>query len=120
MFAWDAEPDAAGWFGCGSAFAAADPGGVVRGSDEELPFFTLLVDNLEMTLAKSSLEVAREYLDLVPEELAAASGSSPEIAAEHERTVEAVLAIVGEERLLRAEPRSSAARSGIRNPTSTR
>ena len=31
------------------------------------PFFRSLVENLEMTLAKSSLEIAREYLDLVPE-----------------------------------------------------
>ena len=67
-----------------------------------------------MTLAKSSLEVAREYLELVPEEL------DPEhffgtIAAEHERTVAAVLAIVGEERLLERSPvvRRSI---GIRNP----
>ena len=67
-----------------------------------------------MTLAKSSLEVAREYLELVPEEL------EPErffgaIAAEHERTVAAVLAIVGEERLLERSPvvRRSI---GIRNP----
>ena len=35
----------------------------------ELPFFTSLIDNLEMTLAKSSLEVAREYLELVPASL---------------------------------------------------
>ena len=67
-----------------------------------------------MTLAKSSLEVAREYLELVPDEL------EPErffgtIAAEHERTVAAVLAIVGEERLLERSPvvRRSI---GIRNP----
>ena len=46
----------------------------------ELPFFRSLVDNLEMTLAKSSLEIAREYLELVPPELepgAAVRGSRP-------------------------------------------
>ena len=32
----------------------------------EWPFFRAIVDNLEMTLAKSSLEIAREYLELVP------------------------------------------------------
>ena len=54
------------------------------------PFFRALVDNLEMTLAKSSLEIARGYLELVPaepsrERLFAA------IEAEHERTRRAVL-----------------------------
>ncbi len=67
-----------------------------------------------MTLAKSSLEVAREYLELVPEAL------EPDrffalIADEHARTVAAVLEIVGEERLLERNPvvRRSI---GIRNP----
>ena len=80
----------------------------------DLPFFRTLVDNLEMTLAKSSLEIAREYLELVPPEL------EPErlfgtIAAEHDRTVDAVLATIGGERLLERHPvvRRSI---GIRNP----
>ena len=67
-----------------------------------------------MTLAKSSLEVAREYLELVP------AGLDPEglfgtIADEHARTVSTVLEIVGEERLLARHPvvRRSI---GIRNP----
>ncbi len=101
------------WYGCGSAFAAAEPEELSR-LYRELPFFTSLIDNLEMTLAKSSLEIAREYLDLVPAELGPDRFFS-EISAEHERTVEAVLAIVGEERLLERNPvvRRSI---GIRNP----
>jgi phosphoenolpyruvate carboxylase len=101
------------WFGCGTAFDAAEIG-ELQALYRELPFFRSLVDNLEMTLAKSSLEVAEEYLELVAEEL------EPErffarIAAEHEQTVAAVLAIVGEERLLERSPvvRRSI---GIRNP----
>jgi phosphoenolpyruvate carboxylase len=101
------------WYGCGSAFAAAELEELSR-LYRELPFFSSLVDNLEMTLAKSSLEVAREYLDLVPEELEPERFFS-DISAEHERTVEAVLAIVGAERLLERQPvvRRSI---GIRNP----
>ena len=57
------------WYGCGTALAAADLG-ELRRMYNELPFFNSLVDNLEMTLAKSSLEVAREYLGLVPDGLA--------------------------------------------------
>jgi phosphoenolpyruvate carboxylase len=101
------------WYGCGTAFAAADIG-ELRRMYNELPFFNSLVDNLEMTLAKSSLEVAREYLGLVPESLDPDRFFDP-IAAEHERTVAAVLEIVGEERLLDRSPvvRRSI---GIRNP----
>jgi len=63
------------------------------------PFFRALVENLEMTLAKSSLEIAEGYLRLVPPEL------EPErvwrlITEEHERTVAAVLQIVEAGRLL--------------------
>jgi phosphoenolpyruvate carboxylase len=87
---------------------------VLRRLFRELPFFRTLVDNLEMTLAKSSLEVAREYLELVPPELAP-EALFAEIADEHARTVSAVLAIMEEERLL--ERHSVLRRSvGIRNP----
>jgi phosphoenolpyruvate carboxylase len=101
------------WYGCGTAFAEADLAELAQ-VYAELPFFRSLVDNLEMTLAKSSLEVAREYLDLVPEALGPEAFFA-DIAAEHERAVEAVLAIVGEERLLERSPvvRRSI---GIRNP----
>jgi phosphoenolpyruvate carboxylase len=69
----------------------------------EWPFFRSLLDNVEMTLAKSSFEIARGYLALVPagrerERLFAA------IEAEHERTVEAVLAIVEARELLDRHP----------------
>jgi phosphoenolpyruvate carboxylase len=101
------------WYGCGTAFAGVEAVELAW-LYNELPFFRSLVDNLEMTLAKSSLEVAREYLELVPGHLGA-EAFFDDIAAEHERTVEAVLAIVGEERLLERSPvvRRSI---GIRNP----
>jgi phosphoenolpyruvate carboxylase len=67
------------------------------------PFFRSLLENLEMTLAKSSLEIARGYLSLVPPE------AEPErlfatIAAEHERTVAALLEIVEAGALLDRHP----------------
>jgi phosphoenolpyruvate carboxylase len=101
------------WYGCGTAFEAADIP-VLRELFDDLPFFRSLIGNLEMTLAKSSLEVAREYLELVPDELQPGRFFDA-IAAEHDRTVAAVLAIVDEERLLERTPvvRRSI---GIRNP----
>jgi phosphoenolpyruvate carboxylase len=95
------------WYGCGSGFRAfglegaplADLRALYRG----WPFFRALVENLEMTLAKASLDIAEGYLGLVPPEL------EPRrlwrmIADEHERTVDAVLAIVEAERLLDRHP----------------
>ena len=62
-----------------------------------------LVDNLEMTLAKTSMEIARAYLDLVP------AGEDRDriwtaIEREHERSVRAVLAIVDTPALLDSQP----------------
>ena len=91
------------WYGVGTALAplAASAGGVqeLRRLYAGWPFFRATIDNLEMTLAKSSLEIARGYLDLVPE------GADRDriwamIADEHERTVSAVLATVDEQALL--------------------
>ncbi len=66
---------------------------------ERLPFFRAVVDNLEMTLAKSSLSIARGYLSLVRE-----PALFTEIEREHERTVRGVLAAAGVDRLLERQP----------------
>jgi phosphoenolpyruvate carboxylase len=90
------------WFGCGTAFAGADAG-ELRDLYRRWAFFRSLVENLEMTLAKSSLEISRGYLDLVPagadrERLFAA------IAEEHQRTTAAVLEIAESRDLLDRHP----------------
>jgi phosphoenolpyruvate carboxylase len=95
------------WYGCGTAFEAYGLGGEpltsLRRMYRRWPFFRSFVDNLEMALAKSSLEIARGYLSLVP--------PSPDrdriwttITDEHARTVRAVLTIVGAEQLLDRHP----------------
>jgi phosphoenolpyruvate carboxylase len=86
------------WFGCGTAFEEAGAE-TLRDLYERLPFFRTVVDNLEMTLAKSSLPIARGYLTLVED-------PSPfeVIAAEHERAVAGVLAATGVTRLLERQP----------------
>ena len=60
------------WYGCGTAFEDYGLTGErlewLRRLYREWPFFRALVENLEMTLAKSSLEIAAGYLDLVPAE----------------------------------------------------
>jgi phosphoenolpyruvate carboxylase len=86
------------WYGCGTAFAGARTD-ELRGLYREWAFFRSLVENLEMTLAKSSLDIAEGYLDLVGE-----SRLYAPIAEEHARTVEAVLEIVGTNELLDRQP----------------
>jgi phosphoenolpyruvate carboxylase len=90
------------WYGCGTAFEEAGSR-ELRRLYRQWAFFRSLVDNLEMTLAKSSLDIAEGYLGLV--------ALSPEreriygaIATEHERTVAAVLGIVGARELLERQP----------------
>jgi phosphoenolpyruvate carboxylase len=91
------------WYGCGSAFASLDDVKALRTLYREWPFFRSLVDNLEMTLAKSSLEIAEQYLALVPD------ACEPEriwaqLTSEHERAVATVLGIVGSDELLDRQP----------------
>ncbi len=86
------------WYGCGTAFSQADVA-ELRSLYREWGFFRTLVNNLEMTLAKSSMEIAREYLPLVDDDRL----WTP-IADEHARTVAAVLNIVETDELLDRQP----------------
>lgn len=86
------------WYGCGTAFSTVELQ-ELRRLYRGWAFFRSLVENLEMTLAKSSLEIAESYLALVDDERLFAP-----IAEEHARTVDAVLAIVETKRLLDRHP----------------
>ena len=86
------------WFGCGTALDSLREDELRRLYDE-VPFFRTVVDNLEMTLAKSSLPIARGYLSLVAD-----PAPFEEIVAEHERAVAGVLAATGVSRLLERQP----------------
>ena len=86
------------WFGAGSAFAEVETD-VLRDLYRRLPLVRAIVDNLEMTLAKSSLPIARGYLRLVDD-----AAPYTEIEAEHARAVTGVLAATGVSRLLERQP----------------
>ncbi len=92
------------WFGCGTALDALGGRlGEVRELYAGWSFFRMLIDNLDMTLAKASLGIARRYLELVPGDVPG-EALFAEIETEYERAVAAVLAIVGEESLLERQP----------------
>ena len=94
-----------GWFGVGSGILAARRLGHGETLDEmfsKWSFFATFVGNVEMTLAKTDLTVAERYVHaLVPESLHHVFDIITE---EHERTVAAVTAITGHDKLLGAHP----------------
>jgi phosphoenolpyruvate carboxylase len=91
------------WYGCGTAFDAFGSVTSLRRLYQQWAFFRALVENLEMTLAKASFEIAAGYLPLVPHGFEP-SRIFPLLAAEYERTVAHVLEIVQADRLLNRHP----------------
>lgn len=94
-----------GWFGVGSGLAAAREAGFEADFAQmyrEWHFFANFISNVSMTLVKTDLDVARQYVErLVPASLHRIFGVIEE---EYERTVTEVLRITGQPELLAENP----------------
>jgi len=95
-----------GWYGFGAAAAKMHE----MGRGEELAqlyaqsrFFRTVISNLEMVLAKTDLDIARHYADLV-EDQNLANGIFARIEAECKATHETVLSLTGQKALLEHNP----------------
>src|SRR5206468_4625834 len=104
VFAWtQSRVNLPGWYGLGSGLAtiAEDPDGVrtLREMYEGWSFFRSLLETAELSLVIADMPIAALYMEL---------GEDPDLAAriteEHRRTVELVLTVNGNDRLLAERP----------------
>jgi len=116
VFAWSqARFFLPGWFGAGTALSdalAADGRGALRGLYLEWPFFRQVIDDIEGQLARTDLTIAARYAELASD---AGRGYLPQLAAEHARGRDAVLAIKDESQLLDGDATQQRAIQ-LRNP----
>ncbi len=94
-----------GWFGVGTGIEAARADGrddVLAEMYQRWPFFRTFIANVEMTLLKTDLAIARHYVETLSDpsqyEILAA------VEAEHDRALATVLRLTGERSLLEQRP----------------
>ena len=92
------------WYGLGSALnqmVVSDQSSMdkLKTMYSEWPFFRVLLDNIQMALAKSDLGIARDY-SLLVKDRNAANQIIDDIEKEFESTVQTLLRIVGSDQLL--------------------
>jgi phosphoenolpyruvate carboxylase len=65
VFSWSqARINLAGWYGLGTALASVDDLPLLQDAYASWPLFTTMIDNVEMSLAKTDDRIARRYLAL--------------------------------------------------------
>ena len=88
-----------GWYGVGTALGAFEDLALLKEMHARWPFFKVMLANLEMVLAKSDLEIATRYSELV-ENPVLRTELFGRIGREWNRTRDRLLTITGQNRLL--------------------
>ncbi|MEO7325535.1 MAG: phosphoenolpyruvate carboxylase [Dokdonella sp.] len=116
VFAWtQCRSNLPGWYGVGSAIEAAAARGdedVLREMTRDWAFFRTLIEDLQMVLAKSDLDIAERFSLLAGP---AHETFFPLLAAEFERTIRWILRLLDSDRLLADDPRLALSLR-LRNP----
>jgi phosphoenolpyruvate carboxylase len=103
VFAWSqTRLNLPGWYGLGSGLAAAESSagiGELRRAYREWPLLATLLDNAEMSLAKTDRVIAARHLALGDRD-----DLSSQVLAEYDLTRRLVLAVTGHDRLLADRP----------------
>jgi phosphoenolpyruvate carboxylase len=111
VFSWaQTRVNLPGWYGLGTGLEAVGDVALLRRAYASWPLFTVMLENAEMSLAKTDRRIAERYLEL---------GGRPELTSrvldEHARTTAQVLSVTGHSRLL--EDRRVLGRAvALRNP----
>src|SRR5262249_54486530 len=97
-----------GWYGFGTAvknWLSARPDGMetLRVMYRDWPFFTTMLSNMDMVLAKSDIAIASRYAELVPDE-ALRESIFDRLRSEWRESIGALLAITGQSTLLEKNP----------------
>ena len=98
-----------GWYGFGTAVrgyldAHPDTGpALLQRMFREWPFFSTLISNMDMVLAKSDIAIASRYASLV-RDAALRDAIFPRIRDEHQATIDALKAITGQSELQESNP----------------
>jgi phosphoenolpyruvate carboxylase len=88
-----------GWFGLGTALRAEPDPALLREARDHWPLFRVILDNAEMSLAKSDPRLMRRFLELGGRE-----DLTERVVAEYERTTAAVLEVTEQDGLLERRP----------------
>ena len=98
-----------GWYGFGTAvehFLAGHPEGgmgLLQAMHREWPFFSTVLSNMDMVLAKSDIGIASRYAELVGD-VDLREAIFARLRGERQATIEALLAITGQASLLESNP----------------
>jgi phosphoenolpyruvate carboxylase len=98
-----------GWYGFGSAVTAwcearpTDGMDMLKDMHREWPFFQMLLSNMDMVLAKSDIAIASRYAELVSDR-DLRERIFTRLRAEWSASIEALLAIMGQNQLLESNP----------------